>query len=97
MSGLIKWKKVLPFTLALGIIGLFGYGVGHTITSFGDIQQSQSGGILVSNISTAKDGLNPVSPICNPLGCAACGGCVTLQYGQNVTSVPDSSVQIVEY
>jgi hypothetical protein len=92
MSGFNRWKKVLPFTVAIGIVGIFACGAVRTASAFSDIRQSQAGSVLISDAPVEKISIVPGSPLCSPLGCAACGGCSATQYGQEI--VPDSAVNI---
>jgi hypothetical protein len=90
----IRWKKALSLAAAAGIIGLSAYGIFHTASAFSDIRQSQANNDIIADTLADKDNPSPGGPFCNPLGCAACGGCVSLEYEQNIQSLPVSAVQI---
>jgi hypothetical protein len=78
-----KGQKALYTALAAGIIGFAIYGVFHTVQSISD-EKDQNKVYAVTPESSPNGGTIMVSDgICNPLGCAACGGC-GLEYSQTV-------------
>jgi hypothetical protein len=95
MSAVLKWKKALPLAVTAGIMCLSAYGIYHTVNVYSDITQSQTpDNSQVMQTSSPDNNLVPVGTVCNPLGCAACGGCTTLLYQENIDTLPDYVVQI---
>jgi hypothetical protein len=94
MSALIKWKKALPLAVAAGIMCLSAYGIYHTVNAYTDITQSQAPDDSSTLQVSPENNLIPGGTVCNPLGCAACGGCTTLLYQENIETLPDSYLQV---
>lgn len=91
MFNQIKDQKPWLLAAAAGVIIFSAFGVYHTASTYNDIQQSQAAGYASKTTFTNAQS---TSGGCNPLGCAACGICTTLQYEQNEETAPTSSVQI---
>jgi hypothetical protein len=97
MFSLIKWKKVLFSTLAIGIISWSIHGIYHTANAYENIRQSQtSSDTLTSNSTYGQDSPAPDGAFCNPHGCVGCRGCASLLYQQNIEALPSSDVRVVQ-
>jgi hypothetical protein len=95
MNKLFKGKNSLLLALTAGIVGFSAYGTIHTVQTFNNIDQAQiSGYSLTTNLSSDNLSLVPGEGSCNPLGCAACSGCVSKQYIKNIEALPSSNTQI---
>ena len=85
----VKRQKALYMALAAGIIGFSNYGVFHTFQAFYD-KKDLNKVYAVTPESSPKNGTIMLSDgMCNPLGCAACGGCMRLGYSQTI-EIPTS-------
>jgi len=92
----VKGPKAIYALTALGILGLAAYGITNTIRaadSFSAASPSEQPSIAIQ----AQGSLTPDGSFCNPYGCAACSGCVKLQYQQTVETLPSSSAEISLY
>lgn len=93
----IKWKKAFYLTFAIGIISISTYGIHYIVQDYSDIRQSQASDYTVTLDSpSTKDSLSQGGSFCNPLGCIACAGCVSLQVQQNVEAFPSSTSQLIQ-
>jgi len=91
----MKWRPAVYSIFAVGIVGFSAYGIMHTVNAYKDINQSVT--TENSMIVTSSDtGDNLISGGCSPYGCAACAGCVKLQYQQNIETLPSSATQITQ-
>ena len=95
MFQITKWQKVLYLAFAVGAVGFSAYGIMYTINTFKDINQSAN---TENTITATSDinGDNLISGGCSPYGCAACAGCVKLQYQQKVETLPTASTNITQ-
>jgi hypothetical protein len=94
MSVIKKWGKTISLAVAVGIVCLSAYGIYHTVNAYSDITQAQT---LDNSSNLQVSPVNSVIPggtVCNPLGCAACGGCAGLLYQENIQTLPDSDLQL---
>jgi hypothetical protein len=83
MLKLTKMNRSVLAVAALGVAGFSGFGVFNTVNAYNDAGKSLPADNDYIN-TTDKSSLNPDGTFCNPYGCAGCGGCVSLQYQQNV-------------
>jgi hypothetical protein len=84
-------QKVLFSLLAMGILGFAAYGISNTVKAADDLaaQSAEGQTVLISQ----NPGISPDGALCPPGGCAACAGCVSLEYQENVDTVPSASPQ----
>jgi len=94
-----KLSKPVIAGAVIGIFGLAVYGVSNTVSAYFDNQQTNISGDSGSSVSTVSfnGSTTPGETFCSPYGCAACGGCTSLQYQQSVEELPsaDSSDLII--
>lgn len=83
--------KVLYSLLALGILGFAVSGISNTVKAADDLaaQNAEGQTVLISQ----TQGVSPDGTLCPPGGCAACEGCVRLEYQENVDTLPSASPQ----
>ncbi len=95
MSKITKWKNIVFLSFTVVTMGFLAYGIYHTANAFNNIKQSHTiTDTLVSSPSSTGDSLDSSGTFCNPYGCAGCGGCVSLQYKQDVEAIPGFTTQI---
>jgi hypothetical protein len=82
---LMKFKrhKALYIALAAGINGFSTYGVFHTVQAINDEKGLNKVYAITSESSPSSGTIMLSDGMCNPLGCAACGGCGP-GYSQNI-------------
>jgi hypothetical protein len=87
-----RGQKALYSLAALGILGFSVYGIANTVKAANDIS-SFNAAEQAAVTAQAQGSLTPGGTFCNPYGCAACAGCVSLQYQQKVETAPSASVE----
>jgi hypothetical protein len=83
-------QKVLYSLAALGILGFAAHGITNTVKAADDLSAQNAAGQTV--LINQTDGISPDGAFCPPGGCAACAGCVSLQYQQSVVTLPSSVI-----
>jgi hypothetical protein len=93
---IIKGQKAMVWLAALGILGFSAYGITSTVKAAeqANVQNAAEQTILATQ---AQGSLTPGGTICNPYGCAACAGCINLQYQQTVETLPSASTETFLY
>lgn len=88
-------QKVLYSLFAMGILGFAAYGISNTVKAADDLAAQNSEGQTV--LINQTQGIFPDSALCPPGGCAACAGCVSLEYRENMDTLPSASPQTALY
>jgi hypothetical protein len=91
-----RGQKALYSLAALGILGFSVYGIANTVKAANDVSALNAAG-QAAVTAQVQGSLTPDGPFCNPYGCAACAGCVSLQYQQKVETAPSASLETVLY
>jgi hypothetical protein len=94
MSIIKKWQKSISVAMAVGIICLSAFGIYRTVNAYTNITQSQAPDDSSTLQVSPENNLIPGGTVCNPLGCAACGGCTNLLYQENIQTLQDSDIRI---
>ncbi len=84
-------QKVLYSLFALGILSFAAYGISKTVKA-ADVFAAQNADGETIMISQT-DGTSPDGALCPPGGCVVCAGCVSLEYQENVDTLPSASAQ----
>jgi hypothetical protein len=92
MSIIKKWQKSISVAMAVGIVCFSAFGIYRTVNAYSDITQPAAPDDSSTLQVSPENNLIPGSAVCNPLGCAACGGCSGLLYQENIQTLPDSDL-----
>jgi hypothetical protein len=87
-----KGQKAIYSLAALGILGFSAYGITNTVKAANDVSVLNTAE-QAAITTQAQGSLTPEGSFCNPYGCAACSGCVSLQYQQSVETSPAASAE----
>ena len=89
---ILNTKKAFYSLAAIGIMLFSVYGITNIIKAAGELPSDS----VTDNTAIAAQtpgSYNPNGSLCPAGGCAACAGCSSVQYQQNVETLPSASAE----